>query len=52
MITITDIKLIRNAVAGIKPVLRKQKRLYPNSFRSKLELDVIKGVIQIGFLVL
>ena len=27
MITITDIKSIRNAVAGIKPVLRKQKKI-------------------------
>ena len=27
MIAITDIKSIRNAVAGIKPVLRNQKKI-------------------------
>lgn len=42
MITINDIKSIRIAVAGIKQVFRKQKKLYSNSFRS-WSLDVIKG---------
>ena len=32
MITITDIKSIRNAVAGIKPVLRNQKKILSNIF--------------------
>ena len=43
MITVTDIKSIRNAVAGIKPGLRNQKK---NSSKFHLEqswsLDVIK----------
>ena len=37
MITISDIKSIRIAVAGIKQVFHKQKKLYSNSFRSKLD---------------
>ena len=32
MITITDIKSIRNSVAGIKPVLRNQKKILSNIF--------------------
>jgi len=42
MITISDIKSIRIAVAGIKQVFRKEKKLYSNSFRSRSwSLDII-----------
>ena len=44
MITITDIKSIRNAVAGIKPVLRKQKKIFIQTHLvQNWSLDVIKG---------
>ena len=44
MITITDIKSIRNAVAGIKQVLRKsEKDFIQTHLEQNWILDVIKG---------
>ena len=52
MITITDIKSIRNDVAEIKPALRNQKKILSKLIWNKIgALMSLREVIQIGFLV-
>lgn len=51
--TITDIKSIRNAVAGIKPILRNQKKILSKLIWNKIgALMSSRELIQIEFLVL
>ncbi len=53
MISITDIKSIRNAVAGIKPVLRNQKKILSNIFERPsyvFFIIVLKFLIQTKYL--